>query len=108
MNAVNEHTSAESEDPRPESPPRHEERERIRRTGGGTDRCERVLYLIRAGSANARCVDQTLTIQSLRLLVFMTGLGTTGILIPRSLNASRMRAAWIASTHAMPASRSTR
>jgi hypothetical protein len=56
--------------------------------------------------ANARCVDQTLTIHSLRVLAFMRGLGTTGILIPRSLKASRMRPAWMASTHAMLAPRS--
>src|SRR5262245_55827177 len=49
---------------------------------------------------------QTLITQSLRLLAVITSLGTTGTLIPRSLNASRMRAAWMASIHAIPASSS--
>src|SRR5262249_28417330 len=39
-----------------------------------------------------------------RSLALITGLGTTGILTPKALNATRMRAAWIASIHAIPAS----
>src|SRR5678816_2859012 len=49
---------------------------------------------------------QTLRIQSFRLLAVTNTLGTTGTLTPRSLNAMRMRAAWMASTHAIPASSS--
>src|SRR5262245_43097535 len=48
----------------------------------------------------------TLITQLSRSLVLITALGTTGILIPKALNAARMRAAWIASIHAIPASSS--
>src|SRR5262245_35867403 len=46
----------------------------------------------------------TLITQLSRSLVLINALGTTGILIPKALNAVRMRAAWIASIHAIPAS----
>src|SRR5436309_4262617 len=48
----------------------------------------------------------TLITQLSRSLVLINALGTTGILIPKALNAALMRAAWIASIHAIPASSS--
>src|SRR5262245_50802018 len=56
-----------------------------------------------SGHAAAR---STLITQLSRSLVLINALGTTGILIPKALNAARMRAAWIASIHAIPASSS--
>src|SRR5215471_2843634 len=56
-----------------------------------------------AGSHAAR---STLITQASRSPVLINAVGTTGILIPKALNAARMRAAWIASIQAIPASNS--
>src|SRR5215475_10399864 len=52
----------------------------------------------------AHAARSTLITQVSRSLVLINALGTTGILIPKALNAARRRAAWIASIHAIPAS----
>src|SRR5262249_7402659 len=56
--------------------------------------------------ARDHAARSTLITQLSRSLVLINALGTTGILIPKALNATRMRAAWIASIHAIPASSS--
>src|SRR5215469_581529 len=76
---------------------------RIGRAGNGHQRS--------SGANHARgeesAARSTLITQVSRSLVLINALATTGILIPRALNAARMRAAWIASIHAIPASNST-
>src|SRR5215472_14324054 len=57
-------------------------------------------------SVSGHAARSTLITQLSRSLVLINALGTTGILIPKALNAARMRAAWIASIHAIPASSS--
>src|SRR5215468_6159898 len=58
------------------------------------------------GIGEDHAARSTLITQVSRSLVLINALGTTGILIPKALNAARMRAAWIASIHAIPASSS--
>jgi hypothetical protein len=48
-------------------------------------------------SLGAHAARSTLITQVSRSLVLINVLGTTGILIPKALNAARMRAAWIPS-----------
>src|SRR5262249_40524414 len=60
----------------------------------------------RGSSRGVHADRSTLITQVSRSLVLINAIGTTGILIPNALNAARMRAAWIASIHAIPASNS--
>src|SRR5262249_32188344 len=80
---------------------------RIIRIGMRTLRNDRWPFEIQAklGIGKDHAVARsTLITQVSRSLVLINALGTTGILIPKALNAARMRAAWIASIHAIPAS----
>src|SRR5215510_9676339 len=59
-----------------------------------------------SSSTAGHAARSTLITQLSRSLVLINALGTTGILIPKALNAALIRAAWIASIHAIPASSS--